>query len=104
MKLLFLGTGAAGGVTGNPLGDPNIRRCSSTLVDGELLLDPGPHIFDFAEQYGNPDLYAGVRYILCTHSHWLRSFNSSVTPSAFFICSIKSSNISTACFSTSAQC
>ena len=69
MKLLFLGTGAAGGVTGNPLGNPNIRRCSSTLVDGELLLDPGPHIFDFAEQYGNPDLYAGVRYILCTHSH-----------------------------------
>ena len=69
MKLLFLGTGAAGGVTGNPLGNPNIRRCSSTLVDGDLLLDPGPHIFDFAEQYGNPDLYAGVRYILCTHSH-----------------------------------
>ena len=50
MKLLFLGTGAAGGVTGHPLDDPNIRRCSSTLVDRDLLLDPGPHIFDFAER------------------------------------------------------
>ena len=69
MKLLFLGTGAAGGVTGNPLDNPNIRRCSSTLVDRDLLLDPGPHIFDFAEQYGNTDLYNEVKYILCTHSH-----------------------------------
>ena len=69
MKLLFLGTGAAGGITGHPLDNPNIRRCSSTLVDRDLLLDPGPHIFDFAEQYGKPDLFCEVNYILCTHSH-----------------------------------
>lgn len=69
MKLLFLGTGAAGGVTGNPLDNHSIRRCSSSLIDRDLLMDPGPHIFDFAEQYGDPDLYNGVKYILCTHSH-----------------------------------
>ena len=42
--------------------------------------------------------------ILCTHSHWSCSFSSSVTPSAFFICSTSVSNISRACFSTFAQC
>lgn len=69
MKLLFLGTGAADGVVGKPMGEKFYRRCSSALVDRDLLLDPGPHIFDFAEQYGDTDLYAGVTDILCTHSH-----------------------------------
>ncbi len=69
MKLLFLGTGAADGIVGKPLGDPSVRRFSSALIDGDLLLDPGPHIFDFAHHYGEEGLYQKVKYILCTHSH-----------------------------------
>lgn len=69
MKLLFLGTGAADGVVGKPMGERVYRRCSSALIDRTLLIDPGPHIFDFAAQYGEAGLYDGVTDILCTHSH-----------------------------------
>ena len=73
MKLLFLGTGAA---------DWNIaqkaqyfaergefRRFSSTLIDDCLLVDPGPHIFDFERDGNYDDLYKNVKTVLITHSH-----------------------------------
>ena len=66
--LLFLGTGAA---------DWNIadkkdffRRNSATLLNNELMLDCGSHIFDFAESTGNVNLYDNVTDILITHNHY----------------------------------
>ncbi len=66
-ELLFLGTGAA---------DWNIekrcgffRRNSAALVNRDLLLDCGAHIFDFAEEYGDAHLYDAVTHILITHAH-----------------------------------
>lgn len=66
MKLHFLGTGAA---------DWNIedkdkkdfRFFSSCLIDCDLLIDPGPHIFLSAKKY-NIDL-SKVKYVINTHSH-----------------------------------
>lgn len=69
MKLLFLGTGAADWKIETRREGEFWRRFSSSLIDGTLLLDPGPHIFDFAEKNGTPALYDGVKDILCTHSH-----------------------------------
>ena len=49
MKLLFLGTGAAdfspalSGPLGESLADKSLRRSTSTLLDGKLLFDAGPH-------------------------------------------------------------
>lgn len=67
-QLLFIGTGAA---------DWNIndngnffRRFSSSLVNGELLLDCSDHIFDFALKTGNEGLFDNVSDILITHSHY----------------------------------
>lgn len=66
-ELLFLGTGAA---------DWNInarsgffRRNSAALLNGELMMDCGSHIFDFAEKEGCPDLFEKVTDILITHCH-----------------------------------
>ena len=71
MKLQFLGTGAADWVVpqsevANPI---DFRRFSSALIDDTLLIDPGPHIFDFAEQNGTPHMFDNVRYCIVTHSH-----------------------------------
>lgn len=43
------------------------RYFTSALVDGVLLIDPGPEVFDAAEKFA-VDL-SGVRYIINTHSH-----------------------------------
>ncbi len=69
MKLTFLGTGAADwDINAYQAGIPH-RRFSSALIGDDLLIDPGPHIFHFAEEAGTPDLYAGVKNIIVTHSH-----------------------------------
>ncbi len=69
MKLTFLGTGAADwDINAYTPGAP-FRRFSSALVNHDLLIDPGPHIFHFAETAGTPDLYDGVKNIIVTHSH-----------------------------------
>lgn len=80
MKLTFLGTGAADwDIHAYTPGVP-FRRFSSALVTHDLhaddprvndalLIDPGPHIFHFAEENGTPELYANVRNIIVTHSH-----------------------------------
>lgn len=69
MKIEFLGTGAADWSIKNRVEGAEFRRFSSALIDDELLIDPGPHIFDYAERAGKPDLFDGVRNIIVTHSH-----------------------------------
>ncbi|MBR7133595.1 MAG: MBL fold metallo-hydrolase [Clostridia bacterium] len=67
MKIRFLGTGAADwGLNDTDCNGAN-RFFSSALIDGELLIDPGPHVFLSAEKYGI-DL-SGIRYIINTHPH-----------------------------------
>ena len=46
MKLLFLGTGAAGWPLQRPDGCEEFRRMSAALIDGTLLIDPGPQVPD----------------------------------------------------------
>lgn len=69
MKLTFLGTGAADWDINVYDSMPEFRRFSSALVDDALLIDPGPHVFHFADKNGTPDLLCGVRDIIVTHSH-----------------------------------
>ena len=67
MKVLFLGTGAADWPLQKTDGMAEFRRLSSVLLDDELLIDPGPQVFDALRAYGKD---AGkVRYILNTHRH-----------------------------------
>ena len=54
MKLTFLGTGAADWDINQYDAMPEFRRFSSALVNDDLLIDPGPHIFHFCEQNGTP--------------------------------------------------
>ena len=68
MELLFLGTGAADWSPKHK-GGALYRRLSSVLVNDDLLIDPGPCIYDFAEDYRNPDLYKNVKNVILTHSH-----------------------------------
>ncbi len=70
MKLTFLGTGAADwDINAYAPGEP-FRRFSSALVDRDFLIDPGPHIFHYATEAGEPGLLAGVKNIIVTHSHY----------------------------------
>ncbi len=69
MKLTFLGTGAADWDIHAYTPDAPFRRFSSALVDDALLIDPGPHMFHFAETNGTPELLAHVKNIIVTHSH-----------------------------------
>lgn len=66
MKIQFLGTGAADWKGVGP-DWPGYRYFSSALIDGVLLIDPGPDVFDSSERYGID--ISGVKYIICTHCH-----------------------------------
>lgn len=66
-SLLFLGTGAADWSLSERNGF--FRRNSAALVNGKLLLDCGDHIFDFAEERGQPGLFSAVTDVLITHCH-----------------------------------
>lgn len=68
MELLFLGTGAADW-SPKSKGGALYRRVSSALVNDDLLIDPGPSIYEFAEDCGKPDLYKNVKNVILTHSH-----------------------------------
>lgn len=68
MELLFLGTGAADWSPKHKGGDL-YRRLSSALVNDDLLIDPGPCIYDFAEECKNTELYLNVKNVILTHSH-----------------------------------
>lgn len=66
-NLLFLGTGAADWDINERNGF--FRRNSAALLNGALMIDCGSHVFDFAEEYGNLELFDGVTDILITHYH-----------------------------------
>lgn len=70
MKITFLGTGAADWDINSYVHGEEFRRYSSALVDTELLIDAGPHIFHFAENEGQPEILSNVKNAIITHSHW----------------------------------
>lgn len=67
MKLRFLGTGAADWTLDVTDSKGNHRYFTSSLVNDDLLIDPGPHIFLASEKFGI-DL-SNVKYIINTHPH-----------------------------------
>lgn len=67
--LLFLGTGAADWSIKDKDKIHYFRRNSAALLNEDLMLDCGSHIFDFAESIGNTRLYENVTDILITHDH-----------------------------------
>ena len=68
MKLLFLGTGAAGAIkTPNAEIKPGQRRCSSMLLEGNVLVDVALQSFDYATELGvNTN---AVTDIFLSHTH-----------------------------------
>lgn len=66
-EILFLGTGAADWRLEQKEGF--FRRNSAAMINKDLLLDCGPHIFDFAADFYGEHLYDGVTDILITHNH-----------------------------------
>lgn len=68
MRILFSGTGASDWKLKDK-GQGEYRRFTSAILNDDLLLDPGPHISDFAEWYGSGDCLGGIRDVLLTHSH-----------------------------------
>ena len=69
MKVTFLGTGAADWDINAYVPGQFHRRFSSVLINDDLLVDPGPHVFHFCEQNSSPDLLGRVKNIIVTHSH-----------------------------------
>jgi len=67
MKLQFLGTGAADWNAEFDSENPEYRRNSSALVDGVLLIDPGPCVPDAIEKMGIE--VTGIKYVINTHKH-----------------------------------
>jgi len=70
LKILFLGTGAADWNINNRNENEEFRRFSSALIEDNLLIDPGPHIFDYAEKNNCPNIFDNVKNIIVTHSHY----------------------------------
>lgn len=68
MKITFIGTGAADWSV-KLRGTKGYRRFSSVLLGEDLLIDPGPHIFSFEEDFGYVNLFGNADDILLTHSH-----------------------------------
>lgn len=68
MKLEFLGTGAADWKE-RYRDTEGYRRFSAMLVEDDLLIDSGPHIFDYEKDFGREGCYGKVENILLTHSH-----------------------------------
>lgn len=68
MNIRFLGTGASDWPD-TLRGEKEYRRFASVIVDNKLLIDPGPHIFGFAEDLGNADMFDDIETVILTHSH-----------------------------------
>ena len=66
MKITFLGTGAADWHKKRE-GLTEFRRFSSALIDGVLLIDPGPQILDALAEFGKDATQ--IQYIINTHRH-----------------------------------
>jgi phosphoribosyl 1,2-cyclic phosphate phosphodiesterase len=67
MKITFLGTGAADWPEKKPEGCKEHRRLSSALIDGSLLIDPNPCVFDALNEYSKDP--SEIKYIINTHRH-----------------------------------
>ena len=68
MKLLFLGTGAAGAIkVPNAEIKPGQRRCSSMLLEGNALVDIALQSFDYATELGVNT--SAVTDIFLSHTH-----------------------------------
>jgi len=67
MKILFLGTGAADWPAVKPDGCAEFRRLSSALIDGELLIDPGPGVPAALAEFGVDP--RRIRFVINTHRH-----------------------------------
>ena len=66
MQILFLGTGAADW-TVEDINNSEYRRNSSALIDGTLLIDPGPCVLEAINTF-NVDA-TKIKYVIVTHSH-----------------------------------
>lgn len=67
MKITFLGTGAADWNINEHKDIVGFRRNASALVDGCLLIDPGPAVIDALTTFGiDPN---GIKYVINTHRH-----------------------------------
>ena len=66
MKILFLGTGAAD-FPQDKVGVVGFRRTASALIDGQILIDPGPWVRDAISEYGVD--VKKIKYVLNTHRH-----------------------------------
>lgn len=67
MKIRFLGTGAADWPAKKPADAAEFRRLSSALIDGALLIDPGPGVPDALAEFGI--FPASIRFVINTHRH-----------------------------------
>lgn len=67
MKILFLGTGAADWPDERGALKGDFRRKSSVLIDGRILIDPGPCALEAMEEFGADP--SRIKYILATHRH-----------------------------------
>lgn len=67
MKITFLGTGAADWNFDEHGSMPEYRRNSSALIDGILLIDPGPDVLNALETFSIDK--NKIKYIINTHSH-----------------------------------
>ena len=66
MKITFLGTGAADWSPKKPeMGEH--RWLSSALINDDLLIDPGPCVFDALEKYSIE--IDKIKYVIVTHRH-----------------------------------
>jgi phosphoribosyl 1,2-cyclic phosphate phosphodiesterase len=76
--MIFLGTAASEGYPNafcacencciaRAKGGPNLRKRSSVLLDGELLIDLGPDLMAASQIHAMP--LSGIRYCLQTHEH-----------------------------------
>lgn len=70
MKLEFLGTGAADTQIALYKTSKDFRRNSSALINDDLLIDPGPHIFHYVDTLGHDGMLGNVNNIVVTHSHY----------------------------------
>ena len=67
MKILFLGTGAADWNILEHREMEGFRRNASALIDGQLLIDPGPNVLDALKTFKIDP--SNIKYIINTHKH-----------------------------------
>ena len=68
MKIQFLGTGAGDWPLKNTDNLLEFRRHASALIDGVLLIDPGPAVLDAIDEFKIEK--DKIKYIINTHKHY----------------------------------